>query len=72
MPGAHRQGISTRSETGPEARIDSATYLGSRMEYAVRSGNTTLLVSRPIDEPRFAPGDPVGIAVDPAGITRLD
>jgi len=42
------------------------------MEYAVRSGNTTLLVSRPIDEPRFAPGDPVGIAVDPAGITRLD
>lgn len=57
---------------GGTARIESATYLGSRMEYAVRSGNTTLLVSRPIDEPRFAPGDPVGIAVDPSGITRLD
>ena len=57
---------------GGTVRIDSATYLGSRMEYEVTSGGKRLLVSRPIPEPRFAAGDMVHLQIDPAGVTRLD
>ena len=57
---------------GGTVRIDSATYLGSRMEYEVTSGGKRLLVSRPIPEPRFAAGDVVHLQIDPAGVTRLD
>lgn len=57
---------------GGAARIDSATYLGSRMEYEVTSGAAALLVSRPIPEPRFAVGDAVRLQIDAAGVTRLD
>ncbi|MCA1775317.1 MAG: ABC transporter ATP-binding protein [Loktanella sp.] len=57
---------------GGTARIDSVTYLGSRMEYAVTSGGLALLVSRPITEPRFERGDAVQLQIDQAGVTRLD
>ena len=57
---------------GGAARIDGVTYLGSRMEYAVASGGVSLLVSRPIPEPRFETGDAVQLHIDPAGVTRLD
>ncbi|MBR2574976.1 MAG: ABC transporter ATP-binding protein [Loktanella sp.] len=53
------------------ARIGSATYLGSRIEYVVISGAGELLVSRPITEPRLAPGQPVAITIDPSGLTRV-
>jgi len=59
-------------DSGGAARIDSATYLGSRMEYEVTSGGKALLVSRPIPEPRFAAGDAVQVQIDLAGVTRLD
>jgi len=55
---------------GP-ARIAGATYLGSRMEYAVALGGTELLVSRPISEPRLAAGQPVALRIDTGGVTRL-
>jgi iron(III) transport system ATP-binding protein len=53
------------------ARIGSATYLGSRMEYVVISAAGELLVSRPITEPRFAAGQPVAVTIDPDGLTRV-
>ncbi len=56
---------------GGPAVIDSATYLGSRMEYGVHVGGAALLVSRPITEPRLAPGLPVALSIDPDGVTRL-
>lgn len=58
--------------TGGTARIESATYLGSRMEYGVISGGMSLLVSRPIPELRLEPGAAVHLQIDPAGVIRLD
>lgn len=55
---------------GP-AELLTATYLGSRMEYLVRSGGAELLVSRPITEPRLAAGAAVALAVDPADLRRV-
>ncbi|MDZ7823578.1 MAG: ABC transporter ATP-binding protein [Ahrensia sp.] len=58
-------------KNGP-AKIASATYLGSRMEYEVISGGQALLVSRPITEMRFETGDSVSLEIAATGITRLD
>lgn len=63
--------IALVSGSGP-ATIESATYLGSRMEYGVGIGGAALLISRPITEPRLAPGTPVTLSIDPDGVTRLD
>jgi iron(III) transport system ATP-binding protein len=48
---------------GTPARIESATYLGSRVEYAVSAGFGTLLVSAPVAERLRAPGEIVGLAI---------
>lgn len=58
------------AQAGP-ARILSATYLGSRMEYSVALGAVELLVSRPISEERLVAGQPVSLRVDAGGVTRL-
>ncbi|MFN3576104.1 MAG: ABC transporter ATP-binding protein [Tabrizicola sp.] len=54
-----------------EARVISASYLGSRMEYAVDTPAGEILVSRPITEPRFAAGDAVTLHFDPAALIRV-
>jgi iron(III) transport system ATP-binding protein len=58
-------------DPGGPARVMTASYLGSRMEYTVAAGDAELLVSRPISEPRFAPGDPVTTLFDAAGVIRV-
>lgn len=58
--------------SGGAASIESATYLGSRMEYTVISGGHSLLVSRPITEPAFDKGDQVKLQIDTDGITCLE
>jgi len=57
---------------GGTANVESTTYLGSRMEYTVISGDQSLLVSRPITEPPFAAGERVQLHIDTTGVTRLD
>jgi iron(III) transport system ATP-binding protein len=57
-----------RLEPGGAARVLTATYLGSRMEYLIRDENLEFLVSRPIAEPRFAAGDEVALKLDPADL----
>jgi iron(III) transport system ATP-binding protein len=47
-----------------DARIRSASYLGSRMEYVVEVAELEFLVSRPIAEPRLAAGDMVDLQFD--------
>ena len=56
---------------GGPATIRVATYLGSRMEYVVRTEAGELLVSRPAGEPRFTAGDAVRLAIDDDAVTRL-
>jgi hypothetical protein len=51
---------------GPLGRIESATYLGSRMEYAVSTGFGALLVSTPITADAFTPGACVGLRLSGA------
>jgi len=60
-----------RLTPGGPADLLTATYLGSRMEYLLRSGDAELLVSRPITEPRLAAGDAVALAIDPADLRRV-
>ncbi|MEM6381342.1 MAG: ABC transporter ATP-binding protein [Pseudomonadota bacterium] len=50
---------------GGAAEVLSATYLGSRVEYAVQDEGIEFLISRPISEPRFDAGDAVSLALDP-------
>ena len=57
-----------RLESGGAARVLTATYLGSRMEYLIRDENLEFLVSRPIAEPRSAAGDGVVLRLDPADL----
>ena len=57
-----------RLEAGGGARVLTATYLGSRMEYLVRDNDLEFLVSRPIAEPRFSAGDEVALRLDPADL----
>jgi iron(III) transport system ATP-binding protein len=52
-------------------RIVSASYLGSRMEYAVDSPSGEILVSRPITEPRFAVGDHVTPKFEAEALIRV-
>jgi iron(III) transport system ATP-binding protein len=49
---------------GGAARILSASYLGSRMEYVVQDEDLEFLVSRPISEPRLTAGDRVELRID--------
>jgi iron(III) transport system ATP-binding protein len=56
---------------GSEARVVSASYLGSRMEYGVETPLGEILVSRPISETRFAVGDAVCPQFDPAALIRV-
>ncbi|BDW86483.1 ABC transporter ATP-binding protein [Roseicyclus marinus] len=53
---------------GGAARIVSASYLGSRMEYVVKDEGLEFLVSRPISEPRLAAGDTVALQLDPTDL----
>jgi iron(III) transport system ATP-binding protein len=57
---------------GADGAVISATYLGSRMEYLVRVGEHEILVSRPIGEPRHAPGDAVTLRIDAADLRRVE
>ncbi len=57
-----------RLEPGGDARIVSASYLGSRMEYVVVDEGMEFLVSRPIAEPRLMAGNPVHLRIDPADL----
>mgnify|MGYP000669287042 CR=1 FL=1 len=50
------------------ARILSASYLGSRMEYVVQDEDLEFLVSRPISEPRFETGASVDLRIDPTDL----
>jgi iron(III) transport system ATP-binding protein len=56
---------------GEAARVLSATFLGSRMEYLVEAGGEELLVSRPIAEPRFAEGGMVDVEVLTDDLTQV-
>jgi iron(III) transport system ATP-binding protein len=59
-------------ETAPIGRIESASYLGSRIEYVVSTGFGDLLVSAPIGaEPRTA-GTLVGLHLSGAVRTASD
>lgn len=49
---------------GGAAKVLSASYLGSRMEYVVQDEDLEFLVSRPISEPRHAAGDAVDLRID--------
>ncbi|MEX3016122.1 ABC transporter ATP-binding protein [Gymnodinialimonas hymeniacidonis] len=53
---------------GGAAKIMSASYLGSRMEYVVQDEDLEFLVSRPISEPRYQSGDAVDLKIDPADL----
>lgn len=57
-----------RLSPGGAARILSASYLGSRMEYVVKDEELEFLVSRPISEPRMAAGDAVTLELDPTDL----
>jgi len=57
-----------RLEPGGIARVLTATYLGSRMEYFVRDENLEFLVSRPIADDRLAAGDAVTLKIDPVDL----
>lgn len=50
---------------GGEAKVLSASYLGSRMEYVVRDGSLEFLVSRPVWEPAVVAGASVTLKIDP-------
>ncbi len=77
VPGADGEAVvSIRPErialsAGGSAGIESATYLGSRIEYEVESGAGLLLVSRPVSEPAFAPGDAVTPEFDLTAVIRV-
>lgn len=49
---------------GGAAKVMSASYLGSRMEYVVQDEALEFLVSRPIAEPRFVAGDAVSLHLE--------
>ena len=51
---------------GGPAKVLTATYLGSRMEYLTQTGGAELLVSRPIVEPRLAAGTSASLVIEPA------
>ncbi|MEM6761812.1 MAG: ABC transporter ATP-binding protein [Pseudomonadota bacterium] len=53
---------------GGEASVLSASYLGSRVEYAVRDGSLELLISRPIHEPQHSAGDQVTLGIAPGDL----
>ncbi|MEM1100802.1 MAG: ABC transporter ATP-binding protein [Pseudomonadota bacterium] len=55
-----------------EARVLSASYLGSRMEYLVKTADLELLVSRPISEPRLSAGDIVDLQIDQSDLILID
>jgi iron(III) transport system ATP-binding protein len=57
-----------RIASGGTARVLTATYLGSRMEYFVRDENLEFLVSRPIADPRFAVGESVTLQINPSDL----
>ncbi len=57
-----------RLAPGGAARVVSASYLGSRMEYVVQDEDLEFLVSRPISEPRLAASDSVDLRLDPADL----
>ena len=56
---------------GGPAKVLTATYLGSRMEYLTQTGGTELLVSRPIVEPRIPVETPVRLVIEPADLRRV-
>lgn len=56
---------------GGAGRVQSASYLGSRMEYEVDTAAGVILVSRPITEPRLAIGDTVSLSLDPDALIRV-
>lgn len=55
---------------GP-ARVESATYLGSRTEYVIATGAGEMLVSRPIWEVALPAGADVSIDIHPSDLTRV-
>lgn len=63
-----------RIRLAPEgnARVLSATYLGSRMEYLVQTQAGDLLISRPIAEQRFKEGDGVKVLIESSDLTRVE
>ncbi|MFK7791937.1 MAG: ABC transporter ATP-binding protein [Devosiaceae bacterium] len=54
-----------RLEKGGAAKVLSASYLGSRIEYVVQDEGIEFLISRQISETRFAAGDAVNLLLDP-------
>jgi iron(III) transport system ATP-binding protein len=61
-----------RLSPGGPARISTATYLGSRIEYSVTSEGVEVLVSRPIAEPRLAAGTDVGLIIGADDLRRVE
>ena len=57
--------------TGDAGRVVSASYLGSRMEYAIDTAAGEILASRPITETRFVVGDSVSLDLDPSAVIRV-
>lgn len=62
--------VSGEAETS--STIVEATYLGSRMEYLVDTKAGKLLCSRPIEEPRWHPGDRVSLDIQPEDVSLID
>lgn len=62
--------VSGEAETS--STIVEATYLGSRMEYLVDTNAGKLLCSRPIEEPRWHPGDRVSLEIQPEDVSLID
>jgi iron(III) transport system ATP-binding protein len=60
----------TLTPGGPD-RVVTATYLGSRMEYAVAAGVGEMLVSRPIFEPRLNAGQAVSLHITHTDVSRV-
>ena len=56
---------------GGPAKLLTATYLGSRMEYLAQTGGAELLVSRPIAEPRIPVDAAVRLVIEPADLRRV-
>jgi iron(III) transport system ATP-binding protein len=61
-----------RLAPGGPARIATATYLGSRIEYSVTSEGVEVLVSRPIAEPRLEAGTDVGLIIGADDLRRVE
>lgn len=56
---------------GGAARVVSASYLGSKMEYGVETPIGEMLVSMAVTEPRFALGAHVDLHFDPTALIRV-